>query len=110
MGREFNAEDGSFLIQIRGDLNWDDAAFVRMSNAMLQCCKASEGRESLERWIAEGFWYVSWFVKDWTTHPAWLNRDPERRPYFEECYERLHDLASWFFTGECSYTAPMEPL
>jgi len=54
----------------------------------------------LPRWLAEGFWYISDFVEDWTSHPAW-EKDRSREPdYFRKAYYRLHGLASWFFSGE----------
>src|SRR5947209_3744657 len=57
----------------------------------------------LPRWLAEGFWHLSTFVRDWTSHPAWektIDREPE---YFAKAYERLDDLASWFFSGNCPW-------
>ena len=33
------------------------------------CCEECSESETLNRWMAEGFWYVPTFVRDWTTHP-----------------------------------------
>ncbi|WP_344978752.1 hypothetical protein [Streptosporangium fragile] len=36
--REFDAEDGSFLVQLRCDLQWDRQAFSRLEQAMRRVC------------------------------------------------------------------------
>lgn len=57
----------------------------------------------LPRWLADGFWFLSTFVRGYTSHPAWtqtIAREPE---YFSNAYERLDDLASWFFSGCCPW-------
>ena len=113
---EFNAEEGSFLLQLRCDLIWDKAAFTRLTSAMLACCQAyDEGMTQptffgpaydmarIPRWLAEGFWYLSNFVYDWTTHPAWNERRAREPEYYRAAYERLHALGDWFFSGKCPY-------
>ena len=65
---------------------------------------------SLPRWLAEGFWYVGWFVRDWTTHPAWSERTAQEQDYYDDAYERLFMLSEWFFTGDCPYTDPAKGL
>lgn len=95
--REFAGEDGSFLIQLRCNMNWDKESFSRLVDAMEACCKACERQQSLERWTAEGFWYLSWFVKQWTEHPNFPRPQPAR--YYEDALTRLDDLAFWFFMG-----------
>lgn len=108
--REFAAEDGSFLIQLRPNLVWDKEAFSRLVIAMEACCKAWEGQDSLERWMVEGFWFVSQFVKDWTAHPSFPRPHPQE--YYESALKRLDDLAYWFFTGCSPYEVghELEPL
>jgi hypothetical protein len=69
--KEFAAEPGSFLVELRFDLRWDRAAFSRLTYAMEQCCRALAGVDVVERWLAEGFWYLSWFPRSWTGHHAW---------------------------------------
>lgn len=110
---EFGAEDGSFLIQLRIDLEWDRTAFSRLAGAMQACCEDKAGRsgeECLARWLAEGFWYVPSFTRDWTSHDAWRDyvaRDPD---YHAACLTRLDELAYWFFVGESPLLIPMAPL
>jgi hypothetical protein len=116
---EFAAEEGSFLLQIRVHMQWDAAAFSRLTQAMLECCEEFDARDKhttgatyandsscLPRWLAEGFWYVSWFIRNWTTHPAWKDRTAPHQDYYDRAYERLHMLADWFFTGDCPYADP----
>ena len=53
---------------------------------------------------AEGFYYVSHFVAEWTSHPNFPR--PEPASYCQECLERLRDLADWFFHGWHAYQEP----
>jgi hypothetical protein len=62
-----------------------------------------ETRRLLPDWQAELFWFLSHFVRDWTSHNAW-KQDVAREPdYFHKAYQRLNYLASWFFTGSCPW-------
>jgi hypothetical protein len=99
--REFTAEDGSFVIQLRPNLIWDKESFSKLVAAMAVCCKACEEQQSLERWLVDGFWFMSWFVKDWTLHPSFPR--PQPREYHEKALERLDELAHWFFSGSNPY-------
>jgi hypothetical protein len=95
---EFDAGSDSFLIKLRPDLDWDKAAFTRLSTAMKDCCERQSSTEPVERWIARGFWYVPRFVRDWTTHPNFPKIYPIE--YYDCAYQRLDDLAFWFFLGQ----------
>jgi hypothetical protein len=100
---EFEAGEGSFLIQIRPDLNWDKASFSRLITVMQRCCHEYSESDTLDRWMSEGFWYVPIFVRDWTTNPSFPRvHQPE---YYQKAYQRLDDLAYWFFIGESPYQA-----
>lgn len=115
--REFSAEEGSFLLELRGNV-WDKAAFTRLTEAMLECCRAYDrtqpptlfghvyDTETVPRWLAEGFWYVDTFVRGHTSHPAWDDKKRREPDYYEAAYERLFDLADWFFTGQCPSLDP----
>jgi hypothetical protein len=101
---EFEGADGSFLLLIRTELEWDRAAFTRLEGAMRAACVAFEQHDELPRWLAEGFYYVSHFVADWTSHPSFPR--PEPTAYYTDCLERLSDLADWFFRGVHNYLEP----
>jgi len=102
---EFHAEEGSFLLQLRVNLRWDKVAFDRLTKAMFMCCKHfqeeyMQAQETmLPRWLAEGFWYLSYFVKEWTSHSSWEEKIAREPDYFKKAYERLFQLAFWFFEG-----------
>src|SRR6185312_7056217 len=111
---EFNANEGSFLLQLRCDLVWDRAAFTRLTGAMLDCCKVYDTTKdppttafpgspyydrTVPRWLAEGFWYASTFIRGHTSHPAWREKIASDLDYYDKAYERLDDLAYWFFFG-----------
>lgn len=115
---EFAADEGSFLLQLRVRLVWDKAAFTRLTAAMLECCKeydtshqsletriAAYHQQSVPRWLAEGFWFAYEFTWEHTSHPAWRENIALDQDYYEKAYERLFDLADWFFTGH----SPLDP-
>lgn len=111
---EFCAEEGSFLLKLRVNLEWDREAFSRVTEAMLARCQAYDGSNTdavlwakryyeaqLPRWLAEGFWYMADFVKAHSSHPSFPRVYPA--DYYEAAYQRLWDLAEWFFTGKIPY-------
>lgn len=89
---------------------WDKAAFSRLTEAMRECCEAHIGAETLERWLADGFWSLAYFVRGHTMHPNFPRI--HEIEYYEKAFERLDDLACWFFTGLRPYLdgAGFEPL
>lgn len=103
--REFEAGQGTFLLGLRGeDREWDKAAFSRFEQAMRWACEHFQDHGQLDRWMAEGFYYTSWFVPNWTSHPDFPRPEPEQ--YYKNCMQRIGDLADWFFHGHHSYAEP----
>jgi hypothetical protein len=100
---EFSAEDGSFLVQLRVDYHWDRTAFSRLEQAMRRVCALEQSREQLDRWLAEGYWYLSDFVPSHTSHPDFPR--PEPAEYYQAAVRRLWDLQNWFVTGRSPYLA-----
>jgi len=102
--KEHEAADDSFVMQLRGESRWDDAAHTRLFAAMLECCKAHEGQDTVERWIAEVFWYLSW----------WPRQQVERcRPGsddHENALANFDHLAWWLFARESRDDGEFEPL
>lgn len=98
---EIDAKPGSFLLKLRTDLEWDHVAFSRLVRAMHEYVAMAEHGGTIERWIAEGFWYLGHFVRDWSQHPNFPRPLPSE--YYESAYERFHDLAYWLFHGESPY-------
>lgn len=98
---EFEAGEGSFLIKLRPQMEWDKAAFNRLTSAMKRCAESKSNDQKLERWEAEGFWFVPRFVREWATHPNFP------KVHSTECYDkaftRLDDLAFWYFAGQSPY-------
>lgn len=121
LAHEFAPSEGSFLWQMYNRM-WDKAAFTRLTDAMVACCRALDatgkrpGGNSLDnldwtpvpRWLADGFWFVSAGVRDVTM--TWAETAQEQ-DYYDAAYERLLLLASWFFTGHSPYgdSSPMFP-
>ena len=99
--REFSGEDGSFLLRLRVDRQWDRHAFSRLEQAMRRVCARQESRDRLDRWLAEGYWYLSDFVPAHTSHPDFPRPGPAE--YYEAATRRLRDLQNWFVTGRSPY-------
>jgi hypothetical protein len=94
--REFAADEGSFLIQLRGG-TWDKVAFARLVAAMEACCR-DQDEDTLERWVAHGFWYVHLTVEHQTLSSGMrLAHEPE---YYRQAFEKIADLAYDFFAGD----------
>ncbi|MFD0555868.1 hypothetical protein ACFQ3B_02250 [Stackebrandtia endophytica] len=102
---EFEAVEGSFMLALRGkSLVWDRAGFTRLERAMRRACEWSQERDRFDRWMAEGFYDASRFVRDWTSHPNFPRPQPQQ--YHLDCLDRIDDLADWFFRGFHSYQEP----
>jgi hypothetical protein len=99
--REFLAEEGSFLLRLRSDLTWDRTAFTRLERAMRAACAHHQAADRLDRWLAHGFYELATAVPWWTAHPDFSRPDPDA--YYEDCLERIGDLADWYFNGQSSY-------
>jgi hypothetical protein len=104
--REFGAEEGSFLLQLKMDLHWDRAAFSRLEQAMRRVCAGQASRQQLDRWLVEGYWYLSDNVPAHASHPSFPR--PEPPEYYEAALKRLWDLQYWFVMGESIYQSGYE--
>ncbi|HEX7643428.1 MAG TPA: hypothetical protein VF472_14575 [Burkholderiaceae bacterium] len=99
--REFDAEEGSFLLRARCELTWDWAAFRRLTRAMYCVAQECRGRDAIETWVAQGFWHCDVFIREWTSHPNFP------KPVSQEHADALgliRDLAYFLFIGERPYT------
>jgi hypothetical protein len=98
--REFDAEEGSFLLIVRVELRWDWAAFRALTSAMFDVADAAKGGSSVETWIAHGFWFCDTWIRDWTSHPNFPRPESAR---YAEALELVHDLAYLLFLGQSPY-------
>jgi hypothetical protein len=98
---EFDASEGTFMIKLRPNLEWDKAAFNRLTAAMKLCAESKSSDAKLERWVAEGFWFVPRFVREWTTHANFPK--VHTADYYEKALTQLDDLAYWYFRGQSPY-------
>ena len=97
---EFSAADGTFLLEVRM-LVWDPIAFSRLEGLMRAACLDLAGQDTRERWMVEGFWILSDWLSDWTSHPNFPR--PESVEYYEAAIRRMQDLQYWFVMGESLY-------
>jgi hypothetical protein len=57
-------------------------------------------KDTIERWIAEGFWYCDTWISDWTNHPN-FPRPPEQA--HKDAIGLIHDLSWFLFSGNSPY-------
>lgn len=100
---EFRGEENSFLITIRCDLEWSHTKFVKLLNTMRDYCKQKESNDPLDKEITQGFWFVSFYIKDWTSHPGFRNANKFPDDYYIQSYELIYDLSYWYFMEEPIY-------
>jgi hypothetical protein len=67
----------------------------------------SEGKKAIERWIANGFWYLEKVAAQWSEHPTRVKSGEEA--YHRNAFVRLGELAWWLLFGESPYEGPMPP-
>ncbi len=60
LAHEFSGEEGTVphRIYLGG---WDEEAYQRLIAAMRTCCEVHEGQDTVERWIADGFYGLARF-------------------------------------------------
>jgi hypothetical protein len=97
---EFEAGEGSFLLQARSRYEWNWDAFRRLTSAMYDVADEIKGQPSIETWIAEGFWFCDTWIRDHTGH-ANFPRPPEEA--YRNALTLLSDLASFLFVGRSPY-------
>jgi hypothetical protein len=96
---EENAK-GAFLVQLHCRCEWDWNAFRRLTSAMYDVAEELKGQPSIERWIAEGFWYCDSEITAIASHSN-FSRFPEAA--YRDGVELIHNLASLLFSGQNPY-------
>ncbi|WP_204004698.1 hypothetical protein [Micromonospora lutea] len=94
---EFGCDDGSFLMQLRIDLEWDRAAFARLEAALRVVCERYDRREASDEWLTESCRSIPNWVAGHTAHPSFPRPQPES--YYRDSLDRLRALAAWFLHG-----------
>ncbi len=95
---EFSADEGSFLLVLHVWNIWDDEAFTRVTTAMWECCEDQEHQETVEHWLANGFWDMYGEVTGYLANPA--ARRVNSPEYYAKAVSSVFDLACWYFSGE----------
>jgi hypothetical protein len=103
--REHEGDESSFTWKLRAECKWDHVAYERVFFALRDCCKAHEGQESVERWIAEVFYYLSWYPKQEVVE--WGKIEV---PYYQNGVCNFDHLAWWMFMGLSRRDDEFEPI
>jgi hypothetical protein len=102
--KEHDGAADSFVAQLRLEGRWDKATYRRLFDAMLACCKAHDQQEVVERWIAEVFWYLSWWPR------LQLLSGCAVSGYHDNALTNFDHLAWWLFAKEARGDHEFEPL
>ncbi|MCM1988988.1 hypothetical protein [Oceanirhabdus seepicola] len=118
---EFQAGENTFLFSIKTRLVWRHEQFIVLLKTMLKYCeekcKEKESNKVEEsdnvdeddklyespKIMSKGFWYISWFIKEWTNHPNFRRINPKPEQYYNVAYELIHAISIWYFLEECPY-------
>ncbi|WMI68193.1 hypothetical protein [Mangrovimonas sp. YM274] len=103
---ELNAEDGSFLLELRTDLNWNHDSFINLLTELNTECKRTKENLNLSRDIASGIWHISDFIKNWTEHNNFPKKYSDE--YYNKAYELINDLTYSYFMAESPYDSELE--
>jgi hypothetical protein len=103
---ELNAENGSFLLELRTNLNWNHNSFINLLSELNNECKRTKNDLNLSRDIASGIWYISDFIKSWSEHKNFPKQYSAE--YYEKAYELINDLAYSYFMSESPYQSENE--
>ncbi len=98
---EFELEDNSFMALLRPTFTWDKNAFLRFTKAMYFAAYKTRSEKQISRNLAEGFWYASVFIKEWTSHPNFPRK--HSGTYYEQSYKTISDLCGYLFKGHPPY-------
>ena len=103
---ELNSENGSFLLELRTELNWNHNSFINLMTEINNECNRTKRNPNLSREIACGIWHTSDLIKNWTEHKDFpKNYSAE---YYEKACELINDLAYCYFMAESPYQSENE--
>lgn len=86
--KEFTGDEGTVWWRMRLG-GWDEAAYQKLVAAMRKCCEVHESKETVERWIADGFYSLARLgVQD----------DPKVATYPIDAAAEFDALAIWLFS------------
>lgn len=88
---ELNAENGSFLLELRTDLNWNHNSFINLLTEINNEYERTKANSNLSRDIACGIWYISDFIKNWAENKSFPKEYSAE--YYEKAYELIFDLS-----------------
>jgi hypothetical protein len=98
--RQFDSEEGSFMLIVYNERRWDWDEFKKLTWSMYQVAHESQRQSTIETWIAQGFWYCDTWIRDFTRHPDFPH--PERQAH-NNAIELISNLAYFLFCGESPF-------
>ncbi|MCF6443065.1 hypothetical protein L1077_26930 [Pseudoalteromonas luteoviolacea] len=97
---EFEAGENSFLITLRCELKWDWDAFYKCTSLMYEVAMLENQKPAIDMWIAQGFWSMDTWVKEWSSNENFPRPQPEK---YKQALMILNELAYLLFNGESPY-------
>lgn len=98
------AAPGSFLAEVHAG-RWDRPKFRAFGISLRTACERSASWSRVPRWLADGFHHVGAALPS-TISPGLRRAVPA--DHLESALEHLRLLSSWFFSGECPMTDPVD--
>jgi len=98
-------DDEGLWFKLRSSLDWDEASYRRMVQALVDCLEATEDAEQVPRALARMFVFYVPGILGMMSRPDFLQfnageLDPEEaRAHFAPRMQLLEDLSLWFSQG-----------
>ena len=96
-----NAEEGSFLLDLRCNLKWNNESFKELLNLILEEANKTKDDKTISKQTASRIWFVNDFVKNWSEHDNFPKTNPSE--YYDQAYQLLNEVTYTYFLSESPY-------
>ncbi len=103
---ELNGEKGSFILELRTNLNWNHTAFVNLMIKLYRESLKTKKDKTLEREIASGVWFISTFIKSFTSHKDFPKK--YSLEYYSKAYELINDITWTYFMVDSPFNSEID--
>ena len=96
-----NAKEGSFILALRCDLEWNNESFKELLYLILEEAKKTKDDKTISKDTASGIWFVNDFVKNWAEHDNFPKSNSVE--YYDKAYQLLNEVTYTYFLSESPY-------
>lgn len=97
---EINAEEGSFLLQLKTEHIWNHNAFIRLLSFIYYEYINTKYDQKISREYVFGIWFLYEFSRDYALNFMYKELDEK---YYEKAIEVFHDLIFVYFSLDSIY-------